>query len=169
MHNNHGFLKLHFHFDMKDTKGDSVKKLLFPGQLSSEKSIIQTPISTSHDIMQKLVPSSTLQQHKSHPITQNLNLSDIVQTQAASETYNTFLYDYFLDTYFRLPFCKDTFITTNSSQAGPRNEQKQNFCINDDLSLELREIHPLNPEPFPPLHNLNIAFHHNQQPILILT
>ena len=129
--------------------------------------------------MQKIVPSSTLQQPKSHLITQNLNLSDTLQTQAASETYNTFLYDYFLDTYFRLPFCKDTFITTNNSQANTRNEhiefhspvnqQKQNFSINDDLSLELHEMHLLNPEPLPPLHNLNITFHHNQQPILILT
>lgn len=129
--------------------------------------------------MQKLVLSSTLQQPKSHPITQNLNLSDIVQTQATIETYNTSLYNYFLDTYFRLPFCKDTFITTNSSQADPRNEhiefhsivnqQKQNFSINDYLSLELHEMHLLNSEPLPPLYNLNIAFHHNQQPILILT
>ena len=80
MHNDHGFLKLHFHLDLKDTKGDLVKRLLFPGQLSSEKSLIQTPISTSHDIMQKLVSSLTLQQPKSHPIMQNLNQSHTIQT-----------------------------------------------------------------------------------------
>ncbi|KAK9180694.1 hypothetical protein WN944_023828 [Citrus x changshan-huyou] len=35
MPNNRGFLKLHFHLDLKDTKGDSMKILLFPSQPSS--------------------------------------------------------------------------------------------------------------------------------------